>query len=221
MLGNAGNTITILIADDELIARAGIRAILEKADDFEIVGEAQDGFEVQKLVPELRPKIALLDYRMPGPRAFLLEEWIRENYPETIALILTTHDRDSYLSKTIDSGMVGFLLKNEKAEQLILSIRQATEGTVCFSEEQIERAQKWKQTVEIKWESLSTRERELLRCLARGENNKTIAESLTVSIKTVEFHISNILKKLDMNSRVEAIVWMLKHQPDDPYLVKD
>lgn len=214
-------TITILIADDEPLARAGIRTVLSPVEDFEVVGEAQDGFEVQELVPKILPKILLLDYQMPGPGAYNLEKWIRENYPETTALVLTAHDRDAYLSETIDSGMAGFLLKNEKAERLIQSIRDVANGTPLFTEEQIERAQKWKKDVGTRWESLSSREREVFRHLTSGEDNKKLAKSLAISIKTVEFHITNILKKLDVTSREEVVVWMLKHQPDDPWLAKN
>lgn len=215
MSDKLNKTITILIADDESMARAGIRALLAQVDDFEVIGEAQDGFEVQELVPKLHPKILLLDYQMPGPGAYKLEKWVRENYPETTVLILTAHNRDAYLANMINSGVAGFLLKNENAEQLINAIRRATEGTVYFSDEQIARAQKWKQTVATRWESLSNREQEVLKCLVTGEDNKAIAKSLNISIKTAEFHMTNILKKLNLNSRDEAIVWMLKHQPDD------
>ena len=221
MSEKTSKTITILIADDEPMARAGIRAILSQGDDFEIIGEAQDGSEVQELVPKLRPKILLLDYQMPGPRAAEQEEWVRKNYPETAVLILTAHDRDEYLAKVINSGIAGFLLKNENAEQLITAVRHAAEGTVYFRDEQIERAQNWKHDIEEKWESLSHREREILQHLARGAGNKTIAQTLTITVKTVEFHVTNILKKLDLKSRDEAIVWMLKHQPDDPWITKD
>jgi DNA-binding NarL/FixJ family response regulator len=214
-------TITILIADDEPLARAGIRTILSQIDDLEIIGEAQDGFEVQELVPKFLPKILLLDYQMPGPRAAELEEWVRKNYPETTVLILTAHDRDEYLAKMINSGIAGFLLKSENAEQLITAIRHAAEGTVYFSDEQTARAQEWKQTVEAKWESLSHREQEILQHLARGADNKTIAQILTITIKTVEFHVTNILKKLNVKNREEAIVWMLKHLPDNPWNKKD
>jgi DNA-binding NarL/FixJ family response regulator len=213
--------ITILIADDEPMARAGIRSILEQADDFEIVGEAQDGFEVQELIPKLRPKIALLDYRMPGPRASHLEAWIRENYPETIGLVLTAHNLDGYLAEVIDAGMAGFLLKNEKAEQLIQAIRLAATGATQFTDEQIAKAQHWKQAVGTRWDSLSNRERDVLKRVAVGEDNKTIAKSLSITLKTVEYHITNLLKKLNLSSRDEAIVWMLTHQPDDPWLQKD
>jgi len=221
MSDKSAKTITILIANDEPMARAGIRGLLAQADDLEIVGEAQNGFEVQEMVPKLRPQILLLDYEMPGPGAYNLEKWVRENYPETTALVLTAHNRDAYLAKMIDSGIAGFLLKNEGTEQLINAIRRAAEGTVYFSDEQIDRAQKWKKTVIEKWECLTNREQELLQCLAVGTDNKSTAKSLNISIKTVEFHMTNILKKLSLSSRDEAIVWMLKHRPDDPDSIKD
>ena len=137
MPDNLQNKITILIADDEEMARAGIRTLLAQAKDLEIIGEAQNGFEVQELIPRLRPKILLLDYKMPGPRPRELEEWVRKSYPETQTLVLTGHDRDAYLTKMIDSGVAGYLLKSQNAEQLIKAIRTAAEGTIYFSEEQI------------------------------------------------------------------------------------
>ena len=158
---------------------------------------------------------------MPGPRASKQEKWVRENHPDTFVLVLTAHDRDAYLTKAIESGMAGFLLKNENAEQLIYAIRRAAEGIIYFSNEQIERAQHWKQTVEAKWDNLSKREREVLQHLAAGEDNKSIAASLSIALKTAEFHLTNILKKLELSSRDEAIVWMLKSQPDDPWAAKD
>ena len=221
MSDKSSQTITIVIADDEELVRAGIREILLQANDFEIIGEAKDGFEVRDLILKLHPRILLLDYRMPGPRASEQEKWVRENHPDTFVLVLTAHDRDAYLTKAIESGIAGFLLKNENAEQLIYAIRRAAEGAIYFSNEQIERAQHWKQTVEAKWGSLSKREREVLQHLAAGEDNKSIAASLSIALKTVEFHLTNILKKLELSSRDEAIVWMLKNEPDDPWAAKD
>jgi len=213
--------ITVLIADDEPVSRAGIRTLLAQATDLEIVGEAKDGFEAQEMVPKLRPKILLLDYKMPGPRPRELEEWVRTKYPETATLILTAHDRDAYLAGMINSGIAGYLLKGQNPEQLINAIRRAAEGTVYFSDEQIARAQKWKETVQEKWQSLTERERELLRHLAMGDNNKTISKVMNITLKTVEFHMSNILKKLSMDSRDQVIVWMLEHHPDAPNNIKD
>lgn len=221
MSDKSAKKITALIADDEELARLGIRALLSQADDIEVVGEAKDGLEVQKLIPELYPDILLLDYKMPGPGAYTLEKWIRDSHPQTRTLVLTAHDHDAYLAKMINSGISEYVLKNENASQLIEAIHRAVSGTAYFTNEQIARAQKWKMDIEEKWACLSLREKEVLKRLAAGEHNKAIAISLTISLKTVEFHITNILKKLGVDSRDEAIVWMLKHQPDDPWAAKD
>jgi DNA-binding NarL/FixJ family response regulator len=213
--------ITVLIADDEPVARAGIRALLAHAEDIEIIGEAQSGYEAKELIPKLRPQILLLDLKMPGPRPHEIEKWVRENHPETITLVLTSHDRDAYLAVMMDAGVAGYLSKEESAERLISAIHRAAQGSVYFSDEQINRAQRWKENVIQRWESLSLREQDLLRHLAQGKDNKTIAKSLNIKLKTVEFHITNILKKLNMKSRDEVIVWILEHQPDDFNTSKD
>jgi DNA-binding NarL/FixJ family response regulator len=158
---------------------------------------------------------------MPGPRPHDIEKWVRENHPDTITLVLTSHDRDAYLAVMMDAGVAGYLSKEESAERLISAIRRAAQGSVYFSDEQINRAQRWKENVTQKWESLSIREQDLLQHLARGKDNKTIAKSLNIKLKTVEFHITNILKKLNMNSRDEVIVWLLEHHLDDPDAGKD
>ena len=140
-------TVTILLADDHPIAREGIRKLLAQANGMKIIGEAKDGFEVQELVPKLRPQVLLLDLKMPGPRPAELEKWVRENYRETITLVLTAHDRDAYLAAMIDAGVSGYLGKNERAEQLIEAIRRAVKGEVLFDRTQIERAKRWREEV--------------------------------------------------------------------------
>lgn len=213
--------ITILIADDHPVTRAGIRTLIAQAEDMKVIGEARDSFEVKKLIPKLRPNILLLDLKMPGSHPYEIEKWIRENYPEVITLVLTSHDRDAYLATMMDAGVAGYLIKQESTTRLVDAIRRAAEGVVYFSDEQIARAQKWEEEVIEKWKNLTKREQDVLQHLATGEDNKTMAKSLHVSRKTIEFHVSNILRKLDMDSRDKAIVWMLKHRPDDPDIVKD
>ncbi len=213
--------ITVLVADDEPVARAGIRSLLDTAEDIEIIGEANNGFEVLELIPKLHPQILLLDLKMPGLRPSRIEKWVREHHPDVITLVLTSHDRDYYLSAMMDAGAAGYLSKKELAERLIGAIRRAAEGTIYFSDEQIARAHKWKETVSNKWESLTDREKELVKQVATGADNKSIAAFLNISPKTVEFHVTNILKKLGMNSRDEAIVWMLNYQPDKLDNAKD
>jgi DNA-binding NarL/FixJ family response regulator len=209
------NIITILIADDHPLARAGIRTILEQAPDMQIVGEAEDGDSAQALVAELHPKVLLLDLKMPGLSSTKLEKWVRANYPDITTLILTAHDRDAYLSQMIDAGVSGYMDKNMRGEQLIAAIRRATSGEVLFSSEQIKRARQWRQQEGSKWQHLTPREREILKRLAEGLDNAGIASVLNISQKTVAFHITNILEKLKVVSRQEATAWFNKNIPDD------
>ncbi len=208
--------ITVLLADDHPMARAGLRALLAAADDLEIIGEAQDGFEVQELVPKLRPQILLLDLKMPGPRPAELEKRVRENYPETTTLILTAHDRDDYLASAMGAGAAGYLNKEESAKQLINAIRRVARGEVLFDKEQLIRTRQWREEVEDKLDRLTERERQILELLAKGCDNNAVAKELTITIKTTTYHITNLLKKLGLKSRQEAALWALKHLSDDP-----
>jgi two-component system response regulator DevR len=206
--------ITLVLADDHAVIRAGIRAILSKAPDIEIVGEAENGDEVQERVATLRPRILLLDLKMPGPHPAEIERWVRSNYPDTVTLVLTAHDRDSYLTKMIDAGASGLIDKNESGERLVGAIRRAASGEILFDRGQLDRARQWRESAGEKWESLTTREREILRLLVQGFDNARIAESLTVTSKTVAYHITNILEKLEVGSRQEATAWVHKYLPD-------
>jgi DNA-binding NarL/FixJ family response regulator len=208
------NKVSILLADDHLLAREGICSILEKVPDMEIVGEAQGGDEIKRLVAKLRPQILLLDLKMPNLSPAKLEEWVRINYPETITLVLTAHDRDAYLSNMMDAGAAGYLDKKLRAGQLISSIRRAARGEILFDDEQIERARRWREETRNKWESLSNREREVLQKLTEGEDNIAIASSLEVAPNTVEKHLTNIYKKLGVTSRTEAAIWWLEKGGD-------
>lgn len=206
--------ITLVLADDHAVIRAGIRAILSQAPDLEIVGEAENGDEVQELVAKLRPRILLLDLKMPGPHPAEIEKWVRANYPDTVTLVLTAHDRDSYLTKMIDAGASGLIDKNESGERLVGAIRRAATGEILFDSEQLDRARQWRASAGKKWESLTAREREILRLLVQGFDNAHIAKLLTVTSKTVAYHVTNILEKLEVSSRQEAVAWVHKYLPE-------
>lgn len=206
--------ITLVLADDHAVIRAGIRAILSQAPDLEIVGEAENGDEVQELVAKLRPRILLLDLKMPGPHPAEIEKWVRTNYPDTVTLVLTAHDRDSYLTKMIDAGASGLIDKNESGERLVGAIRRAATGEILFDSGQLDRARQWRASAGKKWESLTAREREILRLLVQGFDNAHIAKLLTVTSKTVAYHVTNILEKLEVSSRQEAVAWVHKYLPE-------
>lgn len=208
-------TITLVLADDHPLARSGVRTILSKASGIRIVGEAQDGTEARQLVAKLRPRILLLDLKMPGPSPMETEKWVREKFPETITLVLTAHDRDFYLAGMMDAGAVGYLDKSERAENLIAAIRRAANGEIMFTEEQFTRVHYWRKNAGEKWDSLTEREYEILELLVQGLDNKTISKTLEISLRTTAYHVTNILSKLDVGSRQEAVAWMTKYFSKD------
>jgi len=206
--------IRVLLADDHPATCAGLRAMLDAVPDIEVVGEAHDGLEVQRLIAELHPAVLLLDLVMPDLRPAEFVLWTRANYPGTEVLPLTAHDRDYYLAWMVESGAAGFVTKDEAAENLVEAIRRAVRGEVLFSREQLARVEHWREAVGQKWERLTKREQEVLRLTAQGLDNATIAGALGVRIRTVEQHITNILDKLGASSRLEAAMWVRDHLPE-------
>lgn len=209
--------ISVLIVDDHPALRAGVRAILEKTADIYVIGEAGSGEEAEKLLNKLCPNIILLDLKMPNFSPSAFEKWVRETYPETITLVLTAHDRDAYLAGMMDAGAAGFLDKETRAEQLIEAIRRAASGESLYDEWQKRRARKWREEVEKRWNSLSERERQVLRLLAEGQNNKDITSRLSITTKTLDKHLEKIYQKLGVTSRVDAVLWGKEHMGDFPY----
>lgn len=214
-MSSSSAKITVLLADDEPVARAGIRALLTQADDIEVVGEANNGFEVKRLVKELRPRILLLDLRMPGPRPVELERWVRKKHPTTITLVLTGHGRDALLAQMMDAGVSGYMTKNVTSEVLIDRIRIAACGRTVFDPGQSKQARAWKSEVGEKWESLTKREREILIWVALGAQNRFIADKFAISAQTVKNHVSKILQKLGVDTRQHAALWVGTHFPEE------
>jgi len=179
------------------------------------VGEADDGTQVRRLAAEVYPQVLLLDLRMPGPRAAETVAWVRAHCAETAVLVLTAHDVNAYLAAMVTAGAAGFVIKEQAPEILVQAVRRAARGEVLFSGEQLARARRWREEVGERWESLTEREREVLQLLAEGLDNAAIAEALRVTPKTVAYHVANILSKLGVASRLEAVVWIHDHLPDD------
>jgi DNA-binding NarL/FixJ family response regulator len=213
-------TVRVLLADDHPVVRAGIRAMLEKALDIQVVGEATEGAEVRRLTAELYPQVLLLDLRMPGPPAGETVAWVRTHYPETAVLVLTAHDVNAYLARMVAAGAAGFVAKEEAPERIVEAVRRVARGEVLFSGEQLARARHWQEEVGARWESLTEREREVLALVVRGQSTQQIAEALCVKASTIETHIGNILAKLNVVSRAEAVAWVLRQgvvwEMDDP-----
>lgn len=206
--------ITVLAVDDHPLALAGVEKILEQVEDIEIIGQGANGEEALEKIAELRPQVLLLDLKMPGMPAREVEKWTREHYPEIVTITLTAHDRDYYLAEMMEAGVAAYIDKNSRGEQLIASIRRVANGETLFTKEQIERVKTWRAEIGPKWDSLSDTEREVLRLMVKGLTNPQVAELRGIAERTVVFHVSNILRKLDVETRQAASAWAVEHIPD-------
>ena len=173
------------------------------------------GGEALRLIEELRPQVLLLGQALPGPRPAETVAWVQARCPETAVLVLTAHDVDGYLAAMVAAGAAGFVVKEEAPGTVVEAVRAAARGELLFSREQLTRARRWREEVGERWESLTEREREVLRLLVEGLDNAAIAEALCVTVRTVECHVTSILSKLGVASRLEAAVWVHDHLPDD------
>ncbi len=205
--------IRVVLADDHAMVREGLRTALENVPDIDVIGEARNGTEVLHLVSKLHPDILLLDLVMPGPRPSEIAAEVRRIYPETKTLILTAHERDAFLAELVDTNAVGFLSKEKKSSHLVQAIRRAARGEILFTKAQRARAHRWRKSIGQRWAHLTRREREVLRLLVKGYSNQEIANTQNVTEKTIEYHMTNILCKLGVNSRLEAVVWVHENIP--------
>ncbi len=202
--------IRLLIADDHLIVRQGLRLILETEDGFELVGEASDGAEAVKLAGELNPDVVLMDLRMPGMDGLAAIERLAEEQPKIAIVILTTFDEDELMVRGLRAGAKGFLLKDTQRDTLFESIRAAARGETLLKPDVMARllaqtqapsgAKSQPENVD-----LTEREMEVLQAAAQGKTSKEIAFALGISERTVKAHLGSIYQKLGVDSRAAAI----------------
>lgn len=200
--------IKILIADDHLIIRQGLRLILEIEDDFEVVGEASDGAEALSLCRNLKPDVVLMDLRMPNMDGLTAIEKLRIEQPEIAVVILTTFNEDELMFRGLRAGARGYLLKDTDRATLFNTIRAAARGETLLKPEIMARV--LSQTHAPRPETnepvnLTDRELEVLTFVARGERSKEIASHLGISERTVKAHLASIYSKLGVDSRAAAI----------------
>lgn len=217
------STIRVLLVDDHTLFRSGIRSLLQRQPQFEIVGEAGDGLEGLKRAKSLQPDVVLLDLHMPGISGREAVRMIVEEVPDTHVLMLTVSEDGDDLMETLRAGASGYLLKNIDTAALVDAISRAAQGESVVSPEMTNRLvegarnRRKPQIGSLEAARLSPREREILACLARGESNKEIARDLELAENTVKIHIQNIFKKLNLSSRVQAAVFAVENglgQPD-------
>jgi len=198
-------TIRVLLADDHPALRLGLRVLLERAPDVELVGEAEDGAEALALVEASRPDVVVLDCEMPEMEGVEVAQEIRRRNLPVRVLALSSYDDERYVRGMLDAGAVGYLLKDEAPGVIVAAARAAARGEGYFSPAVAAKVAAWSRGERPG--GLTEREVEVLRLVAEGLPNKQIASQLQVAERTVNFHVSNILQKLDAASRVEAAVW--------------
>lgn len=204
-------TIRVLLADDHPALRMGLRVLLDRADDIEVVGEADDGETALALVETLCPDVAVLDCQLPGIDGMAVAVAAGQRAPSVRVVALSAYDDDRYLAGMMAAGAVGYLLKNEAPGRIVAAVQAAMRDEVLWTPEQTARVERWRVEVAHVRDSLTEREREVLRLVADGLSNKEIAQALYITVRTADFHVSNILRKLSVISRVEAAVWAKEH----------
>lgn len=215
-------TIRILIIDDHTLFRSGLKLLLKRQPDFQVVADAADGIEGLKRARELKPDVVLLDLNMPGLSGLEVLQILFQDQPESAVIILTVSEEGDELAEALRRGARGYLVKNIDADALVSSIRRVVAGepiidpgmtaklVAHFRNEQptaspAERAQPATRS------ALTAREIQVARLLAKGASNKVVARELDVAESTVKIHVQNVLKKLNLNSRVQIAVYVVEH----------
>lgn len=205
-------TIRILLADDHPLVRSGIRSTIAEEPDLELIAEATDAHEVQRLCELHQPDILLLDLSMPGPSPLETIAFVKESCVKTRVLVLTAYDDDVYVRSVVKAGVAGYLLKDEAVEALVSAIHAVVKGGTWFSRRVVDKMFEWhNDPTQSALSELTNREREILEVIGQGWDNRKIASELNLAEQTVRNYVSRIYDKLNLHSRAEVIVWARKH----------
>lgn len=205
--------ISVLFADDHEMVRIGVSAYLSAQPDIVVVAEADDGGEAVKLALELRPDIILMDLVMKEMDGIEATKQIMENWPEAKIIIVTSFLDDEKVYPALEAGATSYMLKTSKAEEIAKAIRETYRGKSVLEPEvtgKIMTKMREKPIVK-KHEQLTEREMEILLLMAQGKSNQEIADELFIALKTVKVHVSNILGKLEVQDRTQAVIYAFKH----------
>lgn len=214
-------SISLLLADDHAVVRAGTRQLLERQPDMRVVGEASNGEEAVRLAVQLKPDVVIMDVRMPGMSGVEATRRIKQEVPQVAVLVLTAHDDDEYIFALLQAGANGYLLKTAEIDELVRAIRAVASGRSMLDPTVAGKVMaqfasgrapaEWASGVKKdEFEGLTERELEILRLVGKGLTNKEIGRKLFISDRTVQAHLSNIFSKLGVGSRTEAAMYAVK-----------
>jgi DNA-binding NarL/FixJ family response regulator len=204
-------TIRVVLADDHETVRQGLKLLIDGQADMEVVGEASNGGDALQCVETLRPDVAVIDISMPGLNGLVATRGITERAPGTAVLTLTRYGDDAYVKEMLDAGARGYVLKQSASGELLAAIREVAAGRQYLDQSL---ASTFGRLVSLKmgrrtYPRVTDREQEVLRLMALGHSNKEIAAALAVSVKTVEVHKANAMRKLGLQGRIDVVRYAL------------
>jgi two-component system, NarL family, response regulator NreC len=207
--------IRTLLTDDHTLFRQGIKTLLSATPDLEVVGEAANAADAVTQAAELRPDVVLMDVSMPGLSSFEATRQIKKGRPETKVLFLTMYDDDDYLAESMEAGASGYLLKDSPAEQLVSAIGEVHRGGSYLSPRMLSHVvddfrSRVRSATSPRFNTLTRRELEVLKFLAEGNSVKEIAGTLDLSVKTIEAHKFNLMRKLDIHNKAQLVQYAIQ-----------
>lgn len=208
--------ITILLAENHVVVREGIRRFLEREANFEVVGEAGDGEEAVQMASQLKPDVIVMDISMPKLNGIEATKQIKALQPSAVVLILTAYDYEQYIFPLLEAGAAGYLLKDVSSRELVSAIQTVHKGEAVLhpavARKVMERLRQTKvePTGERALDLLTEREITILKMAARGMSNSDMAQELHLSVRTIESHLGSIFNKLGVGSRTEAVIQAMK-----------
>jgi DNA-binding NarL/FixJ family response regulator len=211
------NKTRVFIVEDHRLFREGLKSLLSGRKDFEVVGEAEDGLMAIRHIRSSRPNLVLLDLSMPKMNGISVMREIKSQFPEIKILALTIHESDQYVSQSFDAGADGYCLKDAGRAELMVAVNSVLEGktyispTISNNVMEGYLAGRKKEESKTTWDTITAREKEILKLLGEGFQNKEIADMLFISVKTVEKHRANIMSKLDLHNVAALTAYAIEH----------
>ena len=200
----------ILLVDDHEMVRLGLKGYLDLQDDVDVVAEASNGREGVEKALELHPDVIMMDIVMPEMNGIEATLAILKEWPEAKILILTSYLDNEKIYPVLDAGAKGYMLKTSSADDILRAVRKVAKGELAIETEVSQKVEYHRNHIELH-EDFTARERDILGLLAKGYENQRIADELFISLKTVKTHVSNILSKLEVSDRTQAVVYAFQH----------